>query len=127
MGSGFWMDCPKCKKQFSFDFGSGYISFRQNRKYVLYYCSKCGNWENKEIKTGKTIEEKIAELEEDIACIEKGLPIPEKPKEKRHVEICSKCKTRMRRMKGTYNEERPLLVCKKCNTKLVFNSCYCWD
>ena len=42
MGTGFFMDCPKCKERYSFDFGACMLSFRNNTEKYVYYCPKCG-------------------------------------------------------------------------------------
>lgn len=121
MGSGFWMNCPKCKERYSFSFGAGFLTFTKNIERVVYYCPKCGNWENKEIKTGPTPEESLKALED---YLEKGVPLPKK---KRHFEICQKCKSRMKNMKDIDIDNLPILVCKKCNEKLKYDMAYCWD
>lgn len=114
MGMGLSMICPECKKEYSFSFGCGALFFQNHTKHVLYYCPKCGCWENKEIQINKMFRESEEEPEETLI-------------EKRHILSCSKCKTRMRKMEDFNSDKLPLLICKKCNAELKYNSTYCWD
>ena len=102
MGSGLSLECPKCKELYSFNLGCGYLFFQNHTKTVLYYCPKCGNWESKDIKTN-TMSREFEENSEDIS------------KEKRHLLSCSKCKTRMRKLKDFNSEKLPVFICKNCN------------
>ena len=123
MGTGFFMDCPKCKERYSFSSGVGMLSFRNNTELYVYYCPKCGSWENVEIKIGPTTDE----LFQIIENLQKGIPLPELKYEKEHEEVCPRCNTQMEILNGCDIKHLPLLVCKNCNGKLIYHSSYFWD
>ena len=123
MGSGFWMVCPKCKERYSFSSGVGMLSLRNNTEKYVYYCPKCGSWENVEIKKGPSSDELFQAIED----LQKGIPLPELKYEKEHEEVCPRCNTQMEILNGCDIDHLPLLVCKKCNEKLKYYLSYFWD
>ena len=117
------MDCPKCKERYSFSSGVGMLSFRNNTELYVYYCPKCGSWENVEIKKGPSSDELFQAIED----LQKGIPLPELENEEEHEEICPRCNIQMRILNVCDIEHLPLLVCKKCNEKLKYYMAYFWD
>ena len=133
MGLGLLMDCPKCKKQYCIHLGRGMMSFADNSKFLLYYCPKCGNWENRKIGLSKiptSLEELSKEVNrklELLSRIDFSLEDLMKQKEKRVFVTCIKCKARMKTIENIKLEKMPPIVCFRCHSQLMLNTTYCWD
>ena len=123
MGMGIELKCSKCNKEDQLLFGIGFLSFQLNFKKVAYICSKCGNYEQRDVHLHGDIEE----IKKDIERMEKGLPLETKSK---YVK-CSKCGNRMKKYEESCNSkgERilPKLFCKDCGGELVEGLNICWD